>query len=342
MIKESNKRTVIVGVFIFVGLIIFTVGILFLGGQRKAFVSSIRVKAMFHDINGLAAGNNVWYSGVKVGTVKKITFVQHNVIEVIMNIEKSSRQFIHKDVKAKVGSDGLVGNKIVVLFGGTETTPAVENGDVIVAEAALSPDNIMATLQVNNENLVEITGNLKTITKNIADGQGTIGKLLKDDSAYTNIQATLNNLKTTAANTQRLTDRLADYASKLQSKGSLTNNLITDTVVFSRLRSTVTEMEEAAQKANGMVADLKKASASVSENLTSDQSPAGVLLHDQESAAALKKIITNLESSSSKLDQNMEALKHNFLLRGYFRKQAKREKKEQAAKEKALNEVQGQ
>ncbi|RBL90617.1 MlaD family protein [Chitinophaga flava] len=340
MIKESNKRTVIVGIFIFVGLIIFTVAILFLGGQRKTFTPSVRVKAMFHDINGLTAGNNVWYSGVKVGTVKKITFIKHDVIEVIMNIEKSSRQFIHKDVKAKVGSDGLVGNKIVVLFGGTENLPPIENNDVIVAETVLSPDNIMATLQVNNENLVSITGNLKEIMKHIAEGQGTVGKLLKDDSVYNNVQATLNNLKTTAANTQRLTDHLADYAAKLQRKGSLTNNLITDTVVFSHLRATMAQMDDAAQKANSVVADLKKASSTVSENITNDQSPAGVLLHDQESAESLKKIITNLESSTSKLDQNMEALKHNFLLRGYFRKQAKREKKEQAEKAKILNKSQ--
>lgn len=342
MSKESNKRTVVVGIFIFIGVIIFTTGILVLGGQRKTFVKSVRVTALFHDINGLAAGNNVWYAGVKVGTVKKITFVKHDLIEVVMNIDKSSRQFIHKDVKAKVGSDGLVGNKIVVLTGGAETTPPVESGDVIQVQPALSPDNIMATLQVNNENLVEVTGNLKTITKQIMDGQGTIGKLLKDDSAYNNIQATLVNLKSTAANTQRLTDGLADYAARLRTKGSLSNDIISDTVVFSNLRATVVQMQEAAQKANGVVADLKKTSNTISENINNDQSPAGVLLHDQESAEGLKKIINNLEASTSKLDQNMEALKHNFLFRGYFRKQAKREKKEQAAKEKELNKVQGQ
>ncbi|CAL1518415.1 MlaD family protein [Chitinophaga sp. MM2321] len=326
MSKESNKRTVIVGIFVFIGLVIFIVGILVLGGQRKTFVKSLRVSALFHDVNGLAAGNNVWYSGVKIGTVKKITFVKLDEIEVVMNIDKSSRQFIHKDVKAKVGSDGLVGNKIVILSGGTDKVPSIEDGDVLIVEPALSPDNIMATLQVNNENLVEITGNLKLITKKIVDGQGTIGKLMTDESMYNNLQATMVTLKATAGNTQRLTDGLADYAAKLQTKGSLANDIITDTLVFNHLRTTVSQMEEAMQKANGVVADLKRASSSISENITSDQSPAGVLLHDQESAEGLKKIISNLESSTSKLDQNMEALKHNFLFRGYFRKQAKRNK----------------
>ncbi|NSL86407.1 MCE family protein [Chitinophaga sp. Mgbs1] len=342
MSKESNKRTVIVGIFIFLGLLIFVTGVLVLGGQRKTFVKSVRVSAVFKDINGLAAGNNIWYAGVKVGTVKKITFTRHDQIEVIMNIDKSSRQFIHKDVTAKVGSDGLIGNKIIVLSGGTETAPAIESGDVIPVVPALSPDNIMATLQVNNENLVTITGNLKTITQQLVEGKGTIGKLLTDESAYKDVQATLTNLKATAANTQRLTDGLADYAARLRTKGALSNDLITDTVVFHNLRATVAQMQEAAQKANGVVADLKSASNTISQNINNDQSPAGVLLHDQEAAAGLKKIITNLEGSTSKLDQNMEALKHNFLFRGYFRKQAKRERKEQEAKTKELNKVQGQ
>ncbi|HVI49533.1 MAG TPA: MlaD family protein [Chitinophaga sp.] len=340
MRNESNKRTVIVGIFIFLGLIIFTVGILVLGGQRKTFVSSLRVKAVFHDINGLANGNNVWYSGVKIGTVKKIHFLKYDEIEVILNIEKSARQFIHKDVKAKVGSDGLVGNKIVVLSGGSDNVPAIEDGDVIQVQPVVSPDAIMATLQVNNENLVEITSNLKTLSKKIADGQGTLGKLLSDETIYNSLETTISTLKSTAGNTQRLTNNLADYTAKLQTKGSLANDIITDTVVFSKLRATIAQMQEAAQKANGIAADLKNASNSVNQNITSDQSPAGVLLHDQQAAENLKKIISNLETSTSKLDQNMEALKHNFLLRGYFRKQAKRAKKEQEEKAKEIDKLQ--
>ncbi|MCW3467200.1 MlaD family protein [Chitinophaga nivalis] len=338
MQTTNNRRSVIVGLFIFVGLAIFTVAILALGGQRKIFVRSIKVNAVFNDVNGLAAGNNVWYSGVKIGTVKKITFLQHNQIEVVMNIENSTRQFIHKDVQVKVSTDGFVGNKIVVLSGGTTATPAVEDGDFLKVENALSTDEIMRTLQVNNKSLEVITGNLKIITKNLVDGQGTLGKLLTNDSVYNNLEATMATLRKTASNTQRLTDGLADYASKLQTKGALANDLVTDTVVFSKLRATATSLNAVASQANGVVQDLKTTTSQLNTNLNSNTSPAGVLLHDAATAEGIKQTIRNLESSTAKLDRNMEALQHNFLLRGFFRKEAKREKKEQAAAEKALQD----
>lgn len=328
MKESSAKRNVIVGIFIFVGLVIFAVGVLVLGGQRKAFISSIQIKAMFRDVGGLAKGDNIWYSGVKVGTIRKITFMENNEIEVLMDIEKSSRQFIHKDVKAKVSTDGLVGNKIIALNGGSPNVPAVENGDVVAVQVAVSTDELMNTLQTNNQNLVEITGNLKTVTKTIADGRGTLGMLLTDSSVYVDLHATMVQLRRTVTNTQRLTETLADYATRLRSEGSLTNDLITDTVVFANLRSTVTALRSASEQANVMLENFKGISGDVREKLNSSGSAAGVLLNDAQTAQDLKQTISNLESTTEKLDVNMEALRSNFLFRRYFRKKEKEEKKQ--------------
>lgn len=328
--KETTtaKRTVKVGIFTFAGLIIFAIAILVLGGQRKSFMQSVQVKAMFQDVGGLSKGNNIWFSGVKVGTIKSITFKGHDRIEVLMNIEKSARPYIHKDVKAKVSTDGLVGNKIIALNGGTDQAPPIEDGDVLAVATSISTDELMNTLQVNNKNLVDITGNLKEITKNMVAGQGTLGKLLKDSSVYDQLNSTLAVLNKTAANTQRLTEGLADYSAKLQTKGTLANDLVSDTVVFSRLRGTATNLQQVSQDANEVVVNLKNASAGINQQLKSDQTPAGVLLNDAETASNLKQTIRNLESSTGRLNENLEALKHNFLFRGYFRRQEKKRKKE--------------
>lgn len=340
MKDQSNKRAVIVGIFVFAGMIIFATGILVLGGQKKSFMSSLQVVAMFQDIGGLAKGDNVWYSGVKVGTIKSITFTGPHNIAVRMDIEKKSREFIHKDVRAKVSSDGLVGNKIIALAGGTPEVPAVEDGDTIIVETAISTDEIMSTLQVNNKSLVEITGNLKEITKNIRNGQGTLGRLIADDAAYTSLEGTLATLQKTAANTQRLTEGLADYTARLQNKGTLANDLVTDTIVFAKLRSTVTQLESVAQGVDSVMLNLKDASAGINENLRSSNTPAGVILNDEQTATSLKHTIGNLETSSQKLDENLEALKHNFLFRGYFRRKAKAEAKEKERLEKEAKKQQ--
>jgi phospholipid/cholesterol/gamma-HCH transport system substrate-binding protein len=74
MSTDSTKRNVTVGVFVLLGIIIFVAGIFVLGGQQKRFTKSIKIIAVFSDVGGLKAGNNVWFSGVKIGTVKRISF----------------------------------------------------------------------------------------------------------------------------------------------------------------------------------------------------------------------------------------------------------------------------
>ncbi|HEY1165947.1 MAG TPA: MlaD family protein [Chitinophaga sp.] len=340
MQTRTKTRTVVVGIFIFLGLVIFCLAVLVLGGQKKAFMPSVQVRAMFQDVGGLAKGNNVWYSGVKVGSIKKLTFLEPHKIEVLINIDRNYVAFIHKDVRAKVSSDGLIGNKIIALNGGTPQTPVVEDGDEIQAETSISSDELMNTLQVNNKNLVDITGNLKEITNTIAAGKGNIGKLLKDTTVYDRLERTLASLQQTSANAQRLTNNLSAYSARLQTKGVLANELVSDTMVFSRLRSTVASMDQAAQSANETVKNLQSMSTNVNQQLSNPQSAAGVLLNDPQTAQHLKQTIINLDSSTGRLNQNMEALKHNFFLRGYFRRQEKAAKKAAEQQQKELERQQ--
>lgn len=333
--EAGKKRAVIVGIFVVLGLAIFVTAVMMLGKQQKLFNKSVQVNAIFKDVNGLAVGRNILYSGVKIGTVKKISFVRANEILVLMNIDQSAQEFIHKDVVARISSEGLMGNKIVMLSGGTPNMPQIEDGDQLTVGSGLSTEEIMNTLQVNNKSLVEITDNLKVITKGMVDGKGTLGKLLTDDSVYKNLNASMAGLNNAVANTRRLTSALSAYADKLQTKGVLSNELVTDTMVFSKLRSAVSQMNEVAGNANKAVSDLQATSAGVKAGMSNSDAPIGMLLQDTLLADAFKATIYNLETSTERLDTNMMAIRNNFLFRGYFRKQAKRERKAQKAKEKA-------
>jgi len=314
--------------------------VMLLGKQQKLFSKSVQVKAVFKDVNGLSAGRNILYSGVKIGTVKKISFLKTNEILVLMNIDKSSQEFLHKDVVARISSEGLMGNKVIMLSGGSPDMPVIEDGDQLTVGSGLSTEEIMNTLQVNNKSLVEITDNLKVITKGMVDGKGTLGKLLTDDSVYKNLNTTMAGLNDAVVNTRRLTGALSLYAAKLQTKGVLSNDLITDTMVFANLRMAVAQMNNAAKNANQTVTDLRETSAGIKADMANSNAPIGMLLQDTLLADAFKATIYNLETSTEKLDTNMMAVRNNFLFRGYFRKQAKRERKAQQEKEKAARQAQ--
>ncbi len=324
-VANTYKRSIIVGIFIFLGIVILVATVLTLGGQKKVFQSSITLKALFDDVEGLQIGNNIWFSGVKIGTVKKIAFYGTSQVEVDINIQESSQEYIRKDAKAKISSDGIIGNRIVVIFGGTDKSPQVEEGDVLRVDKAVTTDEMMNTLQSNNKNLVQITEDFKVISKRLTEGKGTIGKLLTDESLFTEMETIMGTLSQAAANTEKVTTAVSNYTSLLNKKGTLADNLVNDTVIFARLKATTARITEMSNTANAVVEDLKKTSESINKGLNNKRSPAGMLLNDEGVANELKSTLHNLNTSTQKLDENMEALQHNFLLRGFFRKKAKRE-----------------
>jgi len=322
------NRAVIVGIFIFLGIAIFVTGVFTIGFQRKTFAKSIEIHILFDDISGLQEGNNVWLSGVKIGTVKKISFHGHTQVETILRIDKDAQSHIMKDAKAKISSDGFIGNRIVLIFGGSSGADPISAGDWLLSEKSLSTDDMLATLQENNKNLLEITGDLKTISKRIREGKGTIGELINDASIAENLRSTLGHFKKASINSELTIAKINEYVNGLNKKGTLVNQLTTDTLVYARFKMAMDQLNNASLSIAEFADSLKQAGKAFSKT----DNPAGVLLHDQQVASDLKEITRNLNTSSQKLDEDLKALQSNFLFKGYFKKQEKQKKKEENSK----------
>jgi phospholipid/cholesterol/gamma-HCH transport system substrate-binding protein len=319
--KESpNKRAIVVGLFVFLGLIFLLAGVLIIGNLHETFSRKINIVTVFNDVNGLQNGNNIWFSGVKIGTVKKLEFIGKSQVKVIMKIDKKAKQYIRKDAKVKVGTEGLIGNKILIIYGGTFSAGEIEEGDAIRIEPGLSTEEMLGNLAESNKNVLAITSDFKVISKKLAEGGGTLGMLLKDEKVYKNIETTTASLKNASEKAEQLINSLSNFSSKLNQKGTFSNDLVTDTVIFNSFKSSVLQLHRAVDTASIFIADLKNASKDI-------KSPVGVLLHDQKAGSDLKITLQNLESGSGKLDQDLEALQHNFLFRKYFRKKAKEDTK---------------
>jgi phospholipid/cholesterol/gamma-HCH transport system substrate-binding protein len=321
MQTTETKRNVLVGLFIFFGLVIFIVGIFVLGGQQKSFVKSLKINAVFNDIGGLKPGNNVWFSGVKIGTVKTLKFFGSSQVEVSMNIEQSAQQYIRKDASAKLSSDGLIGNKIIVIFGGNPKTAEIEDGDILQVQKDLSTDDIMKTLQENNQNLIGITSNFKKLSGDMVQGKGTAGALLADSTLANSFRAIVMNLQKTTRSSALLAGQLNNFSSKLNTKGGLADKLMTDTSVFNKLTETAEQLKQTSAKASVLTDNISKAS----NKLNTTDNALGLLLNDPKTAEQVKTTMGNLQESSVKLNDDLEAVQHNFLLRGFFKKKEKAE-----------------
>jgi phospholipid/cholesterol/gamma-HCH transport system substrate-binding protein len=323
MSEQDNKKQIAVGAFIFIGLAILVTGIFTIGGQRKAFVKTFRLEAVFDDAQGLQAGNNVWLSGIKVGTIKKVAFDKDSGIEVILNVVTEARSHIHKDATARVSTDGLVGNKIVIIDGGTPSLPIIAEGDILRGQHQGSTAEMMNTLQANNANLLEITGNLKTISQKLAAGQGTLGQLINDPALGNDLKASINNLQAATAGSQKVIRNLQDYTAGLRKPGSLADQLVTDTTVFANLKATVAKLNDAADNASDLTRKMQQTGDNINSSLSDPGKPIGLLLNDQETADNLQRTIKNLRVSSKELADDLEAVQHHWLLRGFFKKRDK-------------------
>jgi phospholipid/cholesterol/gamma-HCH transport system substrate-binding protein len=322
--NSENKRSIIVGLFVLVGLAILVAGILVLGGQQNRFAKTVRITADFENIGGLKKGSNVWFSGVKIGTIREVNFTKNRHVEIVMNIEEKSRVYIRKDAIAALSSEGFIGNKIIEIQGGSSSVPPIEEGDRLQSKEAVNTDQMIATLQINNENLVAITENIKNLSDKIKNGEGTIGAFFTDSMLAVNIKTMMANLNQAAANSKKVTEDFKQFSTQLNNNESLLGQLLNDTVVFSSLKTSVAQMQNITQTASTLTLNLNKAS----EQLNEKDNSIGVLLNDSVVADQLKRTLDNLEGSTQKLDKNMEALQHNFLLRGFFRKEAKKAAKE--------------
>jgi phospholipid/cholesterol/gamma-HCH transport system substrate-binding protein len=318
MNESTNKRAVIVGLFVFIGILFLITGILIIGNLRETFKRKMKVVTFFNDVSGLQKGNNVWFSGVKIGTVKDLRFYGNSQVEVIMNIETKAQQYIHHDSKVKISSDGIIGNRILIIYGGSARSAEVQEGDTLEVEKTFSSEDMINTFQENNKNLLSITSDFKTISKKLAAGDGTVGKLLSDNSVYDNINATTASLQEASVKAQQLIGSLATFSSGLNKKGTLANELTTDTIVFNSVKASVLQLQKIADSATLFITNLKQAGSNPHTTI-------GVLLHAEEAGADLKETIKNLKSSSQKLDADLEAAQHNILLRGFFKKKAKEE-----------------
>lgn len=325
----ENKRSVIVGIFLALAVVILVAGIFMLGGQQNRFVQTVQVKARFDDVAGLKPGNNVWFSGVKIGTVKEINFFGKSQVEISMNIEEKAQPFIRKDAKARISSESMIGNKIIVIFDGSPQAPVVEDGDLLASENPLDTDDLMETLQQNNKNLADITSDFKVMSDRLVKGQGTIGAVLSDSLMAADFRQIVRNLERASATTVQASGALAQFTRNLNNQEGLANQLLTDTTVFSRFRATVTQLEQSSAATTEITNNLKQTSA----RLNQSNNALGVLLNDEAFASQLKNTMKNLEASSGELGQTMRAAQNSFLLRGYFKRKAVRDAKD-AAKQK--------
>ena len=283
--------------------------------------------AVFDNVSGLQLGNNVRYSGINVGTVRGIEIVNDSTINVEMEIDRTVFPHIKKNAVATIGSDGLVGSVIINIIPGKGEALPVQPGDFIKSNNRIRTDDMLSTLNVTNENAAQLTADLLKITNDINKGKGTIGVLLRDSAMANDLKATIHNLKITSEKTSQTMDNLNRQIAGLDHKDNVIG-VLKDTVVGNKIRHIVTNLDSSSQEITKVVANLN----TTISNAKDGKGAINYLSNNPKLVKQIDSTMTNINQASQKLNENLEALKSNFLFRGYFKKQEKAKKKAAAGK----------
>jgi len=325
----QNKRTNLIklGLFTISGLLFLVLSLYLIGRNQQLFRASILVKTYFRHAGGLVPGNNVRYAGIQAGTVKSVKLINDTTIQLELLIDKEASKHILKNSLASIGTEGLIGNRVVNLIPGDGPAEPIQEGDEIATKKNIDTDAMLETLSVTNQNAAVLSAELvQTISR--FNNSSALWKLLEDSSLAVSIKASLSNIEQASVSTKQLTAELNQVIHDLKQERGLVQHLIYDTVMSGQLERTLAQLEQTSQQTVTMTQKVNDLISGVQNEIKEGKGPANAILSDTSMTGSLHRSLSNIEKSTATFNENMTALQHNFLFRGYFRKKEKKAAKE--------------
>ena len=315
MSQNSPGNSVRLGLFTVLGVGFLLALLYLMSRHQNLFGRSLVVQADFRNVSGLLTGNNVRLGGISVGNVKGIDLLNDSTVRVSMSLSRDAQSFVRQNAVATIGTDGLVGNTIINLTAQAAPAPPVRAGDVLRTTAPPSIDVMLGTLDVSNKNLAAITHSLRQMATRL--DTSALWQLLNDQQLPANVRQSLDHVTTASAQLRRAATNAAQLTQGVrQGRGPL-GYLLTDSKLPAQLGHAGQQLARTTDTLAATVAGLR-------HQLLDGQGPAHTLLTDTTAARQLRQTLRHVQQSTQKFDQSMTALQHNFLLRCYFKKQAKR------------------
>jgi phospholipid/cholesterol/gamma-HCH transport system substrate-binding protein len=249
MNKESGYQWKL-GMFVIIGLALFVTTIYFVGKQKNLFGSTFELNSKFNSVNGLEVGNNVRFSGINIGTVEEIEFLTDTSVVIKLVIKEEVRKYIKKDAIASISSDGLMGDKVLVISSGKNSKVIVEDNDNIASKQAIEMEDLMVSVKKSVDNAGVITAQLAQFSYSMNNGNGALSKLVSDEEFGNSIKNMVANLENSSNEFKKFTIKMND------GKGAL-SKLVSDEKMGRMIDSTLTNVKTGTEGLNEVIEAAK-------------------------------------------------------------------------------------
>ncbi len=190
----SAAQKIKTGLLVLASILLLTFLVIVIGRNRKLFGRSFFIYANFKNISGTREGNFVRFAGINVGTVNDINLINDSTVQVRLSLDKKVQQHIRRNAIATIGSDGLMGDKLITIHAGPydSTLPPIRNGETIQSTDPIDADKVLNNLSRITANGDSITAGLSAIINKINNGNGAFGKVLTDEHFAKKLEGTID------------------------------------------------------------------------------------------------------------------------------------------------------
>lgn len=304
------------------GMVFLIFTLYMIGKNQNIFGSSITIISVVEDVNGLVPGNNVRFQGIDIGTVKSVEMANDSTIHLTLYVQKKMQPFIKKNAITTINTDGLMGNKIIHILPQEGFAEPVEEGDILYSKPPLDTDEMLAKLSVTGDYLETTLKNLAEVSDKLNKSE-SLWALLADKQLPDDIKNTIREFRKAGANAAELAKVGKELVVGLESGNGIVKQAFTDSVMAENLSGSIENILKTSAEASLMMEEIKN----IVNDIEAGKGTAGLILSDSLMRESLMKSMENIELSTYNFNQNMEALKGNFLFRKYYKKQEKELKK---------------
>jgi phospholipid/cholesterol/gamma-HCH transport system substrate-binding protein len=308
----TGLRAAFVGAFVIVGLLLFAGGLFLIGDRRLLFAEQFELNATFGRVTGLQVGSRVRLSGLEAGEVLEIPVPPRpsEPFRVRMRIREDLRQLIRADSVPAIQTDGIVGNTFIQISVGTEDAPVVSPGQTLIGRDPVEIADLIqegrSAFQTVATEITDLKDEVETAIDALTGTAGTTTEVIS------NVGARVETLTAaSAAVVQEAQSVLAEanaVVSNIREGRGTIGKLATDDALYERVVNASREVEQSMRNVREMT-DRSR------ELVTSFAARDGTA---QQVVLALRNVLTDVQEATSDLAEGTEALKRNFLFRGFF------------------------
>lgn len=325
-----------VGIFVLFGLAVLAFLIINSSGDFNPFEEKLRLKARFAAADGLREGSEVQIAGVRIGEVEEVNLLppdspEEAKIEALLIVDKELNgrpitERIRTDSTAQLIATSILANdKMINITPGTQKGLAVSENHILESRDAISINQLTQTGNELLEQINKLSVPANEILNKANQGEGTLGRIINDESLYKNLDTAVSETRLTVVKLQTTLDKVNSgdgSAGKLLNDPELYNSLnrtvsqlegisrdlragrgtagkfLTDDAVYNETRAAISDLRLTSSKLNGIADDFKL----ITQDLTEGKGTAGKFLKDEQLYIDARNTLTRFNSTAEKLD----------------------------------------